>query len=153
MKLIKLLSASAVALALSLPALAQNGKAYGKEFKTDKAVAATELSTKIGKDSKLENVVVVGEISEVCQAEGCWMKLKNEAGENIFVKFKDHAFLIPKDLAGHKAYVQGKASRKTVSVEDQKHYAEDAGKSDEEIARITEPKVELRIDATGVIIE
>jgi hypothetical protein len=33
------------------------------------------------------------------------------------------------------------------------HFAEDAGKSQEEITKITEPKVEMRLDATGVIIE
>ena len=153
MKLIKLLASSAVVLALSVPSLAQEGKLYGKEFKKAKAFPVTELSTKIGSKGKMENVVVVGEISEVCQAEGCWMKMENGDGQPVFVKFKDHAFLIPKDLAGHKAYVNGTASMKTVSVEDQRHYAEDAGKTDDEIAKITEPKVELRVDATGVIIE
>ena len=152
-KLIKIIAASAIALAFTIPSFAQSGTVYGKKFKTKNAYPATELSSRMGDKEKLENVVVEGEISEVCQAEGCWMKLKNSAGENIFVKFKDHAFLIPKDLAGHKAYVSGTASRKTVSVEDQKHYAEDAGKTDDEIAKITAPKVELRVDATGVIID
>jgi hypothetical protein len=152
-KVIKILAVSAIALAFTIPSIAQSGKLYGKKFKTEHAYPATELSRRMGDKEKMENVVVEGEISEVCQAEGCWMKLKNNAGENVFIKFKDHAFLIPKDLAGHNAYVSGTASRKTVSVEDQKHYAEDAGKTDEEIAKITQPKVELRVDATGVIIE
>ena len=152
-KMIKALAVSAFALALAAPASAQDGKAYGKKFKSDNAFAAMELNRRMGDKDKLENVVIKGEISQVCQAEGCWMKMKNEAGEDIFVKFKDHAFLIPKDLAGHKAYVSGTASRKTVSVHDQQHYAEDAGKSADEIAKITQDKVELRVDATGVVID
>jgi len=134
-------------------AFAQKGTAYGKKFKTEKAFNAAELNRRMGTAEKMENVVITGEISQVCQAEGCWMKMKNETGADIFVKFVDHAFLIPKDLAGRKAWVNGRAVRKTVSVEDQKHYAEDEGLSADEIAKITTPKVELRVDATGVIIE
>ncbi len=149
----KLLTASAFAIAVAFPSLAQEGKVYGKEFTKDGAYPASELSDRMGDKTEVPHVVLVGEISEVCQAEGCWMKVKNEGGPDVFVKFVDHAFLIPKDLAGHKAYVNGTAIRKTVSVDDQKHYAEDAGKSESEIAKITEPKVELRVNATGVIIE
>jgi hypothetical protein len=152
-KVIKAFSACTLVLALATTASAQNGTAYGKKFKTTHSIEAAQLEKTMGAKDKLEKVVINGEITQVCQAEGCWMKMKNASGEDIFVKFKDHAFLIPKDLAGHKAYVSGTAIRKTVSVEDQKHYAEDAGKSEEEIAKITEPKVELRVDATGVVIE
>jgi hypothetical protein len=152
-RLFKTLTAGALALVVALPAIAQTGKLYGKKFKSETAFAATELSRRMADKKDMDNVVISGEISEVCQAEGCWMKMKNEAGADIFVKFKDHAFLIPKDLAGHKAYVSGKAVKKIVSVADQKHYAEDAGKSADEIAQITQPKEELRVDATGVVIE
>lgn len=152
-KLIKTMALAAFALTFTVSVMAQKGKAYGKKFKADKAIAVTELSQKMGDQSKLENIVLVGEISEVCQAEGCWMKMKNETGEDVFIKFKDHAFLIPKDLAGHKAFVHGNAIKKTVSIEEQKHFAEDAEKSEEEIAKITQAKEELRVDGIGVIIE
>ncbi|MCE2790741.1 MAG: DUF4920 domain-containing protein [Saprospiraceae bacterium] len=46
----------------------------------------------------------------------------------------------------------GKAYRETTSVEDLKHFAEDEGKSAEEIAAITEPKTELKFMASGVMI-
>ena len=81
------------------------------------------------------------------------MKLKNENGADVFVKFKDHEFVIPKDRAGRAAIVSGIAKKKTISVDDQKHYAEDAGASEAEIAKITQPKEELRIEATGVMIK
>jgi len=151
--LTKILTTSTLIVAISFSAYAQTSNVYGKEFKKEKAYSASELSQRMGDKNEVPNVVLVGEITEVCQAEGCWMKVKNEDGSDIFVKFVDHAFLIPKDLAGRKAYVNGTAVRKTVSVEDQRHYAEDAGKSSEEVAQITKPKVELRVNATGVIIE
>ncbi|HRO44013.1 MAG TPA: DUF4920 domain-containing protein [Flavipsychrobacter sp.] len=152
-KLMTTFFAGVLIFATSLSAIAQKATPYGKKFKTNTAYSATELSSRMGDKDKLENVVISGEIAQVCQAEGCWMKLKNETGADIFVKFKDHSFMIPKDLAGRKAYVNGTAIRKTVSVEDQKHYAEDEGLAPEEIAKITQPKVELRVDATGVVIE
>ena len=40
-----------------------------------------------------------------------------------------------------------------VSVADLKHYAEDAGKSEDEIAKITEPKIEYAFEANGVLIK
>ena len=39
-----------------------------------------------------------------------------------------------------------------MSVDDQRHYAEDAGKSPEEIAAITEPKRTLSFTSSGVLI-
>ncbi|MEL6969642.1 MAG: DUF4920 domain-containing protein, partial [Bacteroidota bacterium] len=48
--------------------------------------------------------------------------------------------------------MNGKAFYQTTSVDDLRHYAEDAGKSEEEIAAITEPKRELAFLADGVIL-
>ncbi|HTN46960.1 MAG TPA: DUF4920 domain-containing protein [Flavipsychrobacter sp.] len=145
-----LLFLAAFVFSISLFAQAK-GKLYGKSFKIEKAIPVQQLAGQMGDQAEMP-VVLKGEISQVCQAEGCWMKMKNEDGADVLVKFKDHAFLIPKDLASHHAYVNGVAIRKTVSVEEQQHLAEDAGKSADEIATITEPKEELRIDATGVMI-
>jgi len=142
----------AIALASSaVPAAAKKkGKLYGAEFSSSNLIPAAELSGKMGTSTSLPGVVVSGTIAQVCQAEGCWIKLKNEAGEDVFVKFKDHAFLVPKDLAGRRAVVSGTAVKKTVSVAERRHLAEDAGATAEQIAAITEPKEELRIEATGI---
>ena len=40
-----------------------------------------------------------------------------------------------------------------MSVADLKHYAEDAGKSPEEIAKITEPSIEFAFEANGVLLK
>ncbi len=148
---------SIICLSLSLMisgiAFAQGGTKYGKPFKPSNGIVVSELVSKLGKRNALENIVVMGPIAEVCQAEGCWMKLKNDNGEDLLVKFANHSFLIPKDLAGHHAIVRGKAIKQTVSVKELKHLAEDAGKSADEIAQIKSPKVELRVEAIGVIIE
>ncbi len=132
---------------------AQAQTKYGKEFNIGHDVMTVKSFKEAIADKKdLKDIKVEGWISQVCQAEGCWMKLKNDEGDDILVKFKDHSFLIPKDLAGNATVVHGDATRKIVSVKERKHMAEDAGASEEEIAKITEPKEELRIDATGIVI-
>jgi hypothetical protein len=152
-KLTYMLYAGILALGITVAAQAQEGKAYGKAFKSESAMNAGDLAERLADKTSLDDVVIHGEISEVCQAEGCWMKLKNPSGADIFIKFKDHAFLIPKNLANHHAYVYGTAVKKEVSVAEQKHLAEDAGATEKEIAKITAPKVELRVNASGVRID
>jgi hypothetical protein len=128
-------------------------KAYGKPFKVVAAQTPEQLTKKLEAKSTIPNVVVKGTIAQVCQAEGCWMKLKNSAGEDMMVKFKNHSFLIPKDLAGRPTVVYGTATKKIISVEEQKHMAEDAGATDAQISAITEPKSEVRIEATGIVVD
>lgn len=150
MKKLLFVAVAACGLLFATDAAAQ--KAYGKSFKAKSAQSADALAKQLETTSNIKNVVVKGEIAQVCQAEGCWLKLKNPAGEDMLVKFKDHAFLIPKDTKGT-AVVYGTAIRKTVSVQERRHMAEDAGKSDDEIAAITEPRTEVRIEAEGLVVE
>ncbi len=68
------------------------------------------------------------------------------------VTFKDYAFFMPKDLAGKRVVVDGIAYISETSVEELRHYAEDAGKAPDEIAGITEPLRELAFEAAGVLV-
>jgi hypothetical protein len=100
-------------------------------------------------------VKVKGRVDAVCQKKGCWMSLtdiQNPEGESIFVKFKDYGFFVPKDLAGSDVVMSGKAYATETPVDELRHYAEDEGKSAEEIAAITEPKKEYNFMADGVVI-
>jgi hypothetical protein len=129
---------------------------YGNTFKADNAMDVPALAKVMTQVAKMDKVVVKGKITQVCQAAGCWIKLKNEAGDDVFVKFKEidgkHELTVPKNIAGKTATVYGTASKKTISVKQQKHFAEDAGASNAEIAKITQDKQQLRIDATGVVV-
>ena len=94
-----------------------------------------------------------GKVSEVCQAKGCWMTLDKGDGSTIRVTFKDYGFFVPKDIAGKNVIISGKAYVATTTVDELKHYAEDAGKTEEEIAKITSPEKELAFEAEGVLIK
>lgn len=45
-----------------------------------------------------------GTVTAVCQHMGCWMEIKDEAGE-AHIKMAGHAFFVPKTASGHKAKV------------------------------------------------
>jgi hypothetical protein len=140
---------------LSINATAE--EKYGKKFDASKATDVPGFVTAMQGKDKIDNVVVRGTITEVCQVAGCWVKLKNNLGDDLFVKFREvdgnHELVLPKDYAGKTVVVYGKGSMKTISVEQRRHYAEDAGATEAEAAKITEPTQQLRIDATGVIVE
>lgn len=99
------------------------------------------------------NVKTTAKVIEVCQAKGCWMTLKLNNGQEAMVKFKDYAFFMPKDISGKEVILNGKAYVNEVPVDEQRHYAEDAGKSKEEIAAITKPKKTYSFEADGVLIK
>ena len=96
---------------------------------------------------------MTGKITEVCPVRGCWMKVALDADNEVFVRFKDYGFFVPKDVADKTVYMNGLAFLEEMSVEDQKHYAKDSGATEEEIAQITEPARILRFEADGVLIK
>ena len=59
---------------------------------------------------------------------------------------------MPKNIADKEVIVQGKAFIAEVSIEEQRHYAEDAGKSEEEIAVIIQVEKTLSFEADGVLL-
>jgi len=92
-------------------------------------------------------------IDEVCSKKGCWMKLPLDDKTETMVRFKDYGFFMPLDAKGKEVIVKGKAFVKKTSVEELQHYAEDAGKSKEEIAKITTPKIAFSVIADGVLLK
>jgi hypothetical protein len=122
--------------------------------KPDAAVSFADVSAQLETADSV-NVVMRAKVAEVCQAKGCWMNIVDPAGTaggEIFVQFQDYGFFMPKDLSGQEVIIEGKAYTEQTSVEDLKHYAEDEGKTAEEIAAITEPVMEKKFMATGVVI-
>lgn len=99
------------------------------------------------------NVKFSSTIEEVCSKKGCWMNVNLEEEKNTLVRFKDYGFFMPLNAAGSETIVEGKAFIETISIEDLKHYALDANKTQEEIDAITEPKVTYAFTANGVLIK
>lgn len=127
-------------------------KHYGEKISETGAVAVNQLPILMKGKEKLETKLV-GKIESVCQKKGCWMQMDLGNGQKMRIKFKDYAFFVPKNAAGKTAVIEGVANKEWIDVATLKHYAEDAGKSKEEIAKITQAKEEINFEAKGVIIK
>ncbi|MBU6340984.1 MAG: DUF4920 domain-containing protein [Bacteroidetes bacterium] len=137
--------------AISAFSQTNNVKNFGAPFQADHTITYEELTLKMqGVDSLPAQVS--GTVKAVCQKKGCWMTLTAEGKPDMRVTFKDYAFFMPKDLSGHQVIVDGYAYIETTPVNILKHYAEDAGKTKEEIDAIKEPLRELSFEAAGVKI-
>jgi len=130
------------------------GENIGATITKAEPILFADLMTKMSSQDTVKTQLKA-KVEGVCQVKGCWMNLvpmEGQADESVFVKFKDYAFFMPLDLAGQNVIVDGIAYREVTSVDELRHYAEDEGKSPEEIAKITEPAEELKFMADGVII-
>ncbi|MEM9990714.1 MAG: DUF4920 domain-containing protein [Bacteroidota bacterium] len=131
---------------------ADNNQYFGEKITAIDAVAFSDLLRKMSSQDSL-TTKVVGTVESVCQMKGCWMNIVAEGtGEEMFVKFKDYGFFMPKGISGRQVVMEGTAYREVTSVDELRHYAEDEGQSAEEIAKITEPQEELKFMANGVVL-
>ncbi|XMO85505.1 DUF4920 domain-containing protein [Algibacter sp. AS12] len=127
---------------------------FGEAIIPNDAIAATSMAAhyKTMKSGDSINSKIIATVNDVCQAKGCWMRLNLDNENEVMVKFKDYGFFVPKDIKGKQVIINGKAFVTEVSVDEQRHYAEDAGKSPQDIAAITTPKRTYSFEADGVLV-
>ncbi len=124
---------------------------YGEKIDDEGTETLDEVIIKL-KDTEEIETKITGTVTSVCKKKGCWMTVESETGEEIFVKFKDYGFFMPLECEGQEVIMRGKAFTEVTSVDELKHYAEDEGKSQEEIDQIKEPISELKFMSDGVIL-
>lgn len=127
---------------------------FGDKIEADGAMSADAMAKKYKTLAVGDTIQtkVTAKINEVCTKKGCWMKLDLGDNEEMMVRFKDYGFFMPLNAEGD-VIVNGKAYVTETSVDELRHYAEDAGKSKEEIEAITEPKRTLAFEADGVLLK
>jgi hypothetical protein len=130
---------------------AKPGDWYGEKTSVEGAINIAEIPAKLANTTSIQTKVK-GKILDVCPKKGCWLKLQVNDSTTAFVKMKDYAFFLPVAAKGKMVVLEGDAEIKTTSVDELRHYAEDAKKSKEEIAAITQPEKEIRFLAKGIVI-
>ncbi len=127
-------------------------QSFGELITPDGAIPYHQMVASLAASDSIK-VKVKGTVQSVCQAKGCWININDEqANAETFVKFKDYGFFMPKDCSGREVIMEGYAYREVTSVDELRHYAEDEGKSKEEIEAITEPVEEIKFMASGVLL-
>lgn len=145
-----LIAGSSMAQKAAIPS-AKPGVSYGAPVSNNTSLTIDQLQQKLTADTVYTGKVA-GEVVEVCKKKGCFMRLKRSNGEAILVRFKDYGFFMPQDIVGKTVEIEGVAKVKETSVERLKHWAEDAGKSKEEIEKINAPRTDIDIVANGVLV-
>jgi len=127
---------------------------FGDKIEAEGAITAAEMAERYKSLNVGDTLTtkVSAKINEVCQMKGCWMKLDLGNDEDVMVRFKDYGFFVPLNAEGE-VIVNGKAYVTETSVDDLRHYAEDAGKTAEEIAAITQAEITYAFEADGVLLK
>lgn len=127
---------------------------FGDQIEAEGAISASEMAERYKSMNVGDTLTtkVSAKINEVCQMKGCWMKLDLGNGEEVMVRFKDYGFFVPLNAEGD-VIVNGKAYISETSVDELRHYAEDAGKTADEIAAITETERTYAFEADGVLLK
>lgn len=128
---------------------------FGKQITAENVISAKEMGEKFEnlKSGDTIDVKFSSIVKDVCKKKGCWVKVGLDEDKSSLVRFKDYGFFMPMNSEGSSIIMNGKAYISTITVKQLQHYAKDAGKSEEEIAKITEPRVTLAFLADGVLLE
>jgi hypothetical protein len=127
---------------------AAKGVVYGTVSEEGKPISPDEIKAKLVND-QFEGQVKA-KVTDVCKAEGCWIKVQRADGTSMMVRAKNHGFLVPENIVGKTVLIEGSATVKETTEEMRKHYAEDAGKSKDEIAKIKGSEKDVQFAAKGV---
>jgi hypothetical protein len=126
---------------------------YGAALDAQSVLPMNDLATSFSTMKKTDTLFtkVQGTIKEVCTKKGCWMTLDLGDEKDLMVRFKDYGFFMPLEAKGD-VIINGYATISETSVEDLKHYAEDAGASELEIEAIVAPELTYSFEADGVLL-
>jgi hypothetical protein len=124
------------------------GIQYGEEAKsTATNVTFIDLVTSPEKYENME-VVVTGNVNDVCAKEGCWMVLGN-GDKEILVKTL-HVFVVPKDCYDNTAVVNGVFNVKEISEEQARHFNDESKTTKIKSEDIKGPQKMFVIKAAGI---
>ena len=146
--------AAVAMLALALPLLAEDAK-LGKGVSIKSPTPIKEIMANPEKFLGKE-VAIEGEITAVCQMQGCWIDVKDASfPEAMQVKVTDGEIVFPKDGAGKKVLAQGTVEKleltKEKYIEKLKHDEREAGKK-ADLSKVTGGTTIYRLKGSGAII-
>ncbi len=139
----------------TLAALAGDGKKYGKDLTIKEKTAIADV-LKDPKKFEGKKILIVGEIDDVCQKMGCWIKVKDTTStEAMLFKVDDGVIEFPKEIKGKKVRAEGvvfvKISTKEELIKQGEHEAEEQGKKFDP-STITGPRTVIRLNGEGAVV-
>ena len=145
---------------LVLCGCAANKATFGAPAKEAPALVKVEDVMKSPAKYEGKMIRVEGYVMAVCPGSGCWMELCHcqapcqDEKLHVWFTFDKSKTRVPVDAVGHKAVAEGKLEMVELSVDEQKHFAEEKGMSRAEIDKtITKPKKVPQIKCGYTAIE
>lgn len=154
----KLFGITIIAILTILVSASAGDKKLGKPLTLKESTSVADLIAKPA-EYKGKMVLLEGEITEVCQKKGCWIKLKDASSDTeIQVKVEDDVIVFPKDSKGKKVRAEGIVSVRVLSEEERRnqaeHEAEEQGKlKDFDPSKIVGSTTVVRIEGEGAVLE
>lgn len=126
----------------------EEGKLYGSDVKPGTPVV--EFADLVAAPEKYDGkeIVVSGNVNDVCQAEGCWLVL-SDGKKDVLVKTL-HVFVVPKDCFNNSAQVNGIFKIKEISEEQARHLNDESKNSKIKSEDIKGPQKTFVIEAAGI---
>ena len=132
----------------STQALTADKTEFGAPITMKDSISIDEAIQK-SKSGDSGELLIAAKVQKVCKSKGCWLGFQSEEGD-VRVTFKDYGFFVPFEIEGKEVLVQGTIKKKTMTLDDTKHFVEDEGGDPD---KVTEPRTEYRVIATGVKIK
>lgn len=131
---------------------------YGNDFSYSSVESISYVIENANKFIGKE-IVVEGQIMDICPMKGCWMEIKEYDSDKIIrVKVQDDVIVFPQDAKNKKAIVNGIFNKIEFSEDQAKkwkiHLAEEKGLkiSEKDISLVSSDLVEYRIKGLGTKI-
>jgi len=143
--------------AVAAPAVAADGKIYGKGVTGTEIVKISALIANpdkyVGKTIRVE-----GLITDVCPKRGCWMNIAGDKEfQSVRIKVEDGEIVFPLEAKGKQAVAEGTFSKieqtKEQAIEHAKHLAEEKGETFDPAKAKDLPLAIYQIQGTGAVIK
>jgi len=119
--------AAAIAFSASADQAFRVDQSFGATMpQAGEAISLKQAIANIDSYADGEMIKVQGEVTEVCQAKGCWMILV-DGDSYARITFEDYGFFVPIETSMQRTVVYGLLSEHTLSGAQAEHYAQDAG--------------------------
>lgn len=127
---------------------------YGGQMPANIEAVPLKQALALLEQGQISQVKVSGQVTEVCQAKGCWMILV-DGDQFARITFKDYSFFVPTQTSMQRAVVYGTLEASSLSAETAAHYAQDAGdhEAHDRIIANAAPVIEYSLIASAVQIE
>ncbi len=124
------------------------GTLYGTEAKATMPVVMFSDLMAAPEKYNGQEIVIKGNVNDVCQAEGCWLVL-GDGGKEVLVKTL-HVFVVPKDCFDNSAEVNGVFKIKEISEEQARHMNDESKNTKIKSEDIKGPQKTFVIEAAGI---